>query len=92
MTEKDKDAIKKLLVEAEGMIEVGGEYRHFKGGEYVVRDIVVIEADGCAGVVYESMDNGTRWVRKVKNFCEEIETDDGGKQKRFEKVKKGKKA
>jgi len=85
---RDYGELKGMIADAGKMIEVGERYRHVKtGGEYKIVDLVLIEADEEVGVVYENVENGLRWVRGLKSFCEEVEID-GCKRRRFERVGK----
>ena len=65
MSHGDVGRLARMLEEARGLVEVGGQYRHSKsGGEYVVRDLVLIEADEEVGVVYEALyGDRLRWLR-----------------------------
>jgi hypothetical protein len=47
----------KSLADARAFIAPGSRWQHYKGGTYVVIDLVIIELTGAVGVVYRSMDH-----------------------------------
>lgn len=54
----------------------GHTYRHYKGADYVVLDVVVDEATGSAVVVYQSKDRLYRWARTYADFTALVEVND----------------
>ena len=68
-------------------IIIGGKYRHFKGGEYIVEQIATDTESGDKMVVYKALyDDEKVWVRPLEMFTEEVE---GEEQKyRFEYIGK----
>lgn len=61
-------------------LKIGGRYRHFKGREYIVLDVV--NDAGSEGddirklVVYEAQyGNHQRWARELNEFLSEIEPE-----------------
>lgn len=48
----------------------GGLYRHYKGDLYMVVTVAVDEATGAILVVYESMEKGFVWSRRLDVFEE----------------------
>jgi hypothetical protein len=67
---------------------IKGTYRHYKGKQYEVLDVVHHSETLEKMVLYKSLyDNeiGNLWVRPYEMFFEEIEVD-GKKVKRFEKI------
>lgn len=68
---KTIDELKELIADAEGRVEIGAQYRHYKGGEYTVRDIAIQEATEEAVVIYESSD-GALFTRPADEFIEEV--------------------
>lgn len=61
-------------------LRIGGRYRHFKGREYIVLD-VVNDADSEGDnirklVIYEAQyGNHQRWARELNEFLSEIEPE-----------------
>ncbi|MDO4760269.1 MAG: DUF1653 domain-containing protein [Candidatus Saccharibacteria bacterium] len=61
-------------------LKIGGRYRHFKGREYIVLD-VVNDADSEGDdikklVIYEAQyGNHQRWARELNEFLSEIEPE-----------------
>lgn len=51
----------------------GCQYRHYKGGFYVVVDVAVREADGEILIVYRDEDLGHVWVRTFEDFNESVQ-------------------
>lgn len=49
----------------------GGRYKHYKGGLYVVENVVVDEATGELLVIYHS-DRGYVWARPLSVFRERV--------------------
>jgi hypothetical protein len=88
---KTDEELKSMLSEAAKLVKVGGRYRHSKsGGEYIVTDLVLVEATENVGVVY-SAEYGERfrWLRSVDDFVAEVEID-GVRRKRFELMEEAK--
>lgn len=54
-----------------------GRYRHFKGTEYLVTDIVTHTETGERMVVYHSIEDPShRWVRPFDMFIQEVDRPD----------------
>ena len=76
-------------------INIGSIYRHFKGNEYKVIDIVndceSVGEDIKKVVIYEAMyGNNERWARKYDDFASLVDTDkypEISQKYRFEEVK-----
>jgi hypothetical protein len=67
---------------------LGNSYYHYKDKSviYIIRDIVLIEADESIGIVYSREDTPElKWLRSFENFFNEIEFE-GEKVKRFIKI------
>lgn len=54
-------------------LKVGGIYRHFKGGMYIVRGTAEHTETGKAFVVYEDAVSGKLWVRPYGSFVSRVE-------------------
>ena len=64
-------AVELVQGKAVGLREmVGRRYRHYKGGEYWISDVVVNAATGELLVIYVSSDKGWRWCRPLESFIE----------------------
>ncbi len=66
-------------------LKIGGRYRHFKGGEYIVLDVVNdsdSEGDDFRQLVIYQAQYGEhlKWARELNEFLSEIDPE---KQKKF---------
>jgi hypothetical protein len=70
------DELKRRLAEAGKVAKVGGRYRHYKGQEYTVLDLVIIEATNEVGVVYRP-EYGAKlhFLRPMSNWAETVPVD-----------------
>ncbi len=67
-------------------LEIGGIYRHFKGGKYEVIGIAKHSETLESFIVYKALyGENNLWVRPLKMFLEEVEVN-GKKIKRFQKI------
>lgn len=65
------DELRVRLTCARDQISIGSMYRHRKGGVYLVKDIVLLEATGEPAVLYCKEDSeDIVWVRELQNFLE----------------------
>jgi hypothetical protein len=62
---------------------VGGIYRHYKGGLYVVIAVSIQEETGEPLVTYRSNARGTFWTRTLQNFQEHVDFPDADSVPRF---------
>ena len=70
-------------------IVCGREYRHFKGGLYVVVDIVESAENGEELVIYKDSKTNKRYARKKTEFLEKLDKEkypDAQQTYRFEEV------
>lgn len=67
-------------------IQPGQRYRHFKGGEYEVVDIAILEATGELLVIYRALVDASLWARPVPNWTERVETSPGTFVPRFARI------
>ena len=70
-------------------VEIGKNYRHFKGTYHQVLNVALDSETQERMVVYNHKDDGQVWVRPEKDFLEEIpERADNitGQKHRFEKI------
>ena len=54
-------------------IKINGQYRHFKGGLYLVLDIAFDSETKEEVVVYRNLSNNTLWVRPLTMFLSEVD-------------------
>jgi len=52
------------------------KWKHYKGGLYETVEVVFDSRDAMPLVLYRSLENGQLWVRPIKEFFENIETED----------------
>jgi hypothetical protein len=65
-----------------------GVYRHYKGGEYVLFAVSLMEETLQIMVHYYSVGHGTRWTRALSNWNEQIDVHlDPARRSRFEYVR-----
>jgi hypothetical protein len=66
-----------MLAAAQTKITVGSHWQHFKGGEYVVKDLVLIEATNEPAVLYfAALHPEVLYVRPVMNWLETVTWND----------------
>lgn len=68
--------------EAESRVETGREYRHFKGGAYLVITVALEEMNLSPVVIYKQVETGIVFTRPLDSFLEEVDLD-GVKTPRF---------
>lgn len=75
----------KRVLSIEETIQIGGVYKHFKGTEYKVLNIIkdATEKELRTLVIYMNEDSGDIWAREIYNFAEYV-FKDGEWKKRFE--------
>lgn len=74
-----------MFREAESKVEVGREYRHFKGGAYLVVSVALEEMNLTPVVVYKQVETGVVFTRPLDSFLEIVELD-GVQVPRFKKM------
>lgn len=52
-----------------------GTYRHFKGGEYTVREVALDSDDLSEKVIYTSLKDDLTWIRPLEEFMDTKEVD-----------------
>lgn len=84
-TRKSYEELKAIFAKAGDGIVVGGVYAHYKHPELPAHKVVSValrEEDFEPLVMYEHIEDGSRFVRTKKNFLEEVEVE-RKKVKRF---------
>lgn len=54
-------------------IVIGGIYRHFKGKDYKVLTVGLLESNKEEHVVYQSLKDSQVWIRPKKEFLEYVD-------------------
>ena len=68
------DQLNDLLVAALHKVTIGGKYRHYKGQEYIVMQLAILEAtDGVAVVYRAAYDERLSFVRPLSSWLENEE-------------------
>ena len=74
MTKLTYEELEAKLAEARAQVKPGSKWRHYKGGEYTIRDIVVQEEDNALAVVYEPlMHPEVRFTRPLSVWDESVD-------------------
>lgn len=55
MTKLSYEELEAKLAAARNQVKPGSKWRHYKGGEYVIKDIVVQEEDNELAVIYQPL-------------------------------------
>lgn len=55
MTKLTYEELETKLADARNQVKPGSKWRHYKGGEYTIKDIVVQEEDNELAVVYQPL-------------------------------------
>jgi len=78
--------LKQDLAAAGKLVTVGARYRHYKGGEYQVLQLALLEATTEPCVVYQAQ-YGDRlsFIRPLTNWLQSVESD-GRRIQRFTKL------
>jgi hypothetical protein len=80
------DQLIDMLTAARSRVEPGTTWRHYKGGEYVANNVVLIEATDEVSVLYSSvLRPEVFFVRPMQSWLETIERN-GETQSRFVKI------
>jgi len=80
------DELAQLLEAAKDKIEVGGTYQHYKGGEYKVEALAILESSNEACVIYRALyDLRLTFVRPAASWLESVNVD-GAVRSRFVEV------
>lgn len=87
MAEKESlEQLEQKLQNVATHVEVGARYKHYKGHDYTVLQLAILEATNEPCVVYQAeYGNKLIFVRPVSSWVEEVESE-GKRIKRFEKL------
>lgn len=70
------DELERLVAEAQQQVPPGSRWRHYKGPEYTIAGISIIEATDEIAVVYTPIDHPTvSFVRPLSVWAETVEWD-----------------
>jgi hypothetical protein len=76
MTKLSYEELEAKLAKARKQVEPGSKWRHYKGGEYTIKDIVVQEEDNELAVVYQPLAHpNVCFTRPLSVWDEQIEWD-----------------
>jgi hypothetical protein len=76
MTKLSYEELEKQISDAKKQIVPGTKWRHYKGGEYTIKDIVVLEETQSLAVIYTSNAHPTvSFARPLSVWSEQIECD-----------------
>ena len=74
MTKLPYEELERQIKDAKESIIPGSKWRHYKGGEYTIKDIVVMEENQSLAVVYTSIAHPTvSFVRPLTVWDEQVE-------------------
>lgn len=87
MAHKTEEELKQILAEANGLVEVGAQYVHYKHPElpYLIKGIAIQEATEEPCVLYEAQHSGITFIRPLSSWMETAEWE-GEQVARFRKV------
>ncbi len=76
MTKLPYEDLEQMLAEARLVVPPASNWRHYKGEEYTVGDIVIQETDNSLAVVYSSLQrSGVSFVRPLADWEADVEWD-----------------
>lgn len=76
MTKLSYEELETKLAAAKKQVKPGSKWRHYKGGEYVIKDIVVQEEDNALAVVYQPLAHpNICFTRPLLVWDEQVEWD-----------------
>lgn len=68
------DQLVDMLAAAQSKVTVGSHWQHYKGGEYVIQNLVLIEATNEPAVLYSAVTHPeVLYVRPVMSWLEQVE-------------------
>jgi hypothetical protein len=74
MTKLTYEVLEQLIDDAYKIVAPGSKWRHYKGGEYTIKAIAVLEEDQNLAVVYTSIEHPTvSFVRPLSVWNEQVE-------------------
>ncbi len=83
---KTEQELAEILNQARTAVTVGARYQHFRGAEYIVQDIAILEATNEAAVIYRA-EYGEHliFIRPLSSWLEMVEQD-GKRVPRFAQI------
>lgn len=83
MEKLDYETLAEMLSDAREVIKPGSHWRHYKGGQYIVKDLVVLEVDNRVSVNYvPTICQDVPFSRPLDEWDDEVEWN-GEKLTRF---------
>lgn len=77
MTRLSYEALEQMIANAQKKVVPGSKWRHYKGGEYTIKALVVMEENQELAVVYTSIAHPTvSFVRPLSIWDEKVEWED----------------
>lgn len=78
--------LEQMIADARKLVVSGSRWKHYKGSEYVISDIAILEATNEIAVIYTSVDHPTvSFVRVLSIWIETVERK-GKATARFTKI------
>lgn len=80
MSHRSSEELRQDLLEAQKQVRIHGRYRHYKGQQYLVVGLVVIESTDKVGVLYRAEYAGFEdivFLRPLEEFLSSVETNEG---------------
>jgi hypothetical protein len=78
--------IEKRVQDAKDFIRPGSRWKHYKGGEYVVTDVIVIEATLEIGVLYRPLERPTVTYMRPLITWQDVVNYEGNMAYRFRQI------
>lgn len=86
MTKRTYDVLEQMIADAIDKVTPGSMWRHYKGGEYTIKAVVVMEENQSLAVVYTSPEHpSVSFVRPLSIWDEQVEWG-GQKVDRFTRI------
>jgi hypothetical protein len=74
MTKLTFEELETKLTDARNQVKPGSKWRHYKGGEYTIKDIVVQEEDNALAVIYQPLAHpDVRFARPLSVWDEAVD-------------------
>ncbi len=80
MSHRSGEELKRDILEAHRQVRIPWQYRHYKGQQYLVIGLAVIESTDKIGVLYQAEYSGLEdivFLRPLEEFLSSVETNEG---------------